>query len=158
MRLITHKARPFVKIIAVTVFILYLSYLFYLTFFSHLYGRGYFHRSMNLVPFMTIHSFLSSGYIRGILVNVFGNIAAFVPMGLLLPLVFSKSARLYRTLLIAFGVSLMIETVQYSLGVGAADIDDLMLNLAGGLTGYVVYAAGRALYGHIVRPRRTFDE
>ena len=153
-----NKSKIFLKIIAVTVFILYLSYLFYLTFFSHLYGRGYFHRSMNLVPFTTIQLFMVSGRIRGILVNVFGNIAAFIPMGVLFPLVFNKSVRLCRTLLITFAVSLMIEIVQYAFGVGAADIDDLKLNLTGGLAGYVIFMALRALYRHIVRPRRTLAE
>ncbi len=152
---IAKKAGPYIRIIVIVLFLLYLSCLFYLTFFSHLYGRGYFHRSMNLVPFATIRLFITSGHIRGILVNVFGNIAAFVPMGLLLPVAFEKSARLCRTLLITFGVSLMIEIVQYVFGVGAADVDDLVLNLSGGLTGYLVFAAGRVLYRHIVKPRHT---
>lgn len=155
---IAKKAGTYKRIIVIALFLLYLSCLFYLTFFSQLYGRGYFHRSMNLIPLETIRMFIASGHIRGILVNVFGNIAAFVPMGLLLPVAFKKSARLYRTLITTLGVSLMIEIVQYTFGVGAADVDDLMLNLAGGLTGYLVFAAGRALYRHIARSRHTIAE
>lgn len=141
-----------VKVTALTLFILYLSGLFYLTFLSQFYGRGYFHRSMNLVPFSTVFLFLSSGYARGILINIFGNVAAFVPMGLLLPLVSGKTARLFNVLLFACGISLFVEIVQYTLAVGAADIDDLILNMAGSLTGYGLHTLGRRLYRRIARP------
>ena len=155
MKTIAKKAETYTRIIFILLFVLYLSYLFYLTFFSHLYGRGCFHRGINLVPLATIRLFFASGYLRGILVNVFGNIAAFVPMGLLLPAAFNRTARLYRTLLVTLGVSLMIEIVQYAFGVGAADVDDPMLNLAGGILGYAVFTAGKALYRRIVKPRNT---
>ncbi|HEX2944974.1 MAG TPA: VanZ family protein [Clostridia bacterium] len=154
MRLFTYKA-GLIKIFVVIAFVLYLSFLFYLTFFSHLYGRSYFHRSMNLVPFATVRLFLASGHIRAIIINIFGNIAAFIPMGLLLPLVFRKLARFYKTLGIAFGISLMVETVQYAFGVGAADVDDLMLNLAGSLLGYLLFSLGRLLYRRMVKSRQS---
>ena len=147
MQPVVNKAKAFWNVSIIIIFILYLLYLFYLTLFSHLYGRGYFHRSMNLIPFRTIHQYLYERYINKIvLINLLGNIAAFVPMGCLLPLVLKKSAGILGTLLLAGGISLMIEVTQYIFGVGAADIDDLLLNLAGGLSGYALYKLAGIIY------------
>ena len=144
-----YNERFIVKITAIILFILYLSVLIYLTFLSQIHGRGYFHRSMNPAPFRTILMFLNSGRDRAILVNIFGNIAAFLPMGLLLPLVSGKFARFLKVLLFACGLSLLVEILQYALAVGAADIDDIILNTAGGLAGYGLYVLGSLLYRRI---------
>lgn len=138
------KTKIFWKIAFIVVFIIYLLLLFYLTFFSHIYGRGYFHRSINLIPLKTILQYVSSQLpIKIIVVNLLGNIGAFVPMGFLLPLIFSKCSNSLRVVLISIGVSMFIEIIQYSFGVGAADADDLILNLAGGLAGYAIYSLAR---------------
>jgi glycopeptide antibiotics resistance protein len=127
------------RIIAATLFLLYLSYLVYLTFFSHRYGRGYVHRSINLHPFRTIAEYAVASYNRNIIVtNLFGNIAAFAPLGFLLPLIGGrKAAGVFKIVLAAAGVSVAVETFQYLLGVGAADIDDVILNTVGGILGYL---------------------
>lgn len=145
----------FFKIILIILFVMYLSCLFFLTFFSRIYGRGYFHRSMNLIPFKTIHQYMTANYNSNIVMNnLLGNIAAFVPMGFLLPLVRNKSAGLLRTLLFAAGVSLMIEITQYIFGVGSTDIDDLFLNLDGGLLGYAFYKLAGMFYKKLTRLSR----
>ncbi len=127
------------RIIAAILFLLYLSYLIYLTFFSHRYGRGYIHRSINLHPFRTIAEYAAASYNRSIIVtNLFGNIAAFVPLGFLLPLIGGrKPIGVFKAALAAAGVSIAVESLQYLFGVGAADIDDVILNTAGGILGYL---------------------
>ena len=76
-----------------------------------------------------------------------GNVLAFVPLGILLPLVIGK---LWRSLFVVFisavCLSAAIEigqlTVSLSLGYGyrAADIDDVILNTLGALLGYAALA------------------
>lgn len=147
------KAKYFWRIAFRIIFILYLLFLFFLTFFSRFYGRGYFHRSMNLLPFGTILQYISGSLPNRIKVtNLLGNIEAFIPMGFLPPFVFNKSVSFLRAMMICAGISLFIEITQYTLAVGAMDVDDLILNLAGGATGYALYALARLFYKKLLRP------
>ncbi len=125
-----------IKYISMAMFVLYLSYLIYLTFFDHTYGRDVIHRSINIVPFRTIFKFLTRSDLKDILVNIAGNIAAFVPMGFLLPIAFSKLKGFLRVLFVVLAATLSIETFQYISGAGISDIDDVILNVIGGVMGY----------------------
>ena len=132
---------------ALLLFILYLLYLLYLTLLSPFFGRGYFRRSVNFVPLRTVQQYMSGNLpIRIAIVNLLGNVAAFMPMGFLLPMVWKKAAGIGRCLLISAGVSFIIEAAQYVFGVGSADVDDLLLNTVGGLVGYAFYAVTNLLY------------
>jgi glycopeptide antibiotics resistance protein len=75
--------------------------------------------------------------------NTLGNIALFLPLGILLPLTFDRFRSLKRVIAIAILVSLSIETIQFfSRFIGslrAVDLDDVLLNTFGALLGYVVY-------------------
>jgi glycopeptide antibiotics resistance protein len=125
------------KLISVIGFILYISYLAYLTLFDYSYGRGFTHCSINIIPLKTIKQFFTSSYNWHIvLVNIIGNIVAFVPMGFLLPIVFSKLFDLRRVLIVVLMATFSIEALQYVTRVGTADIDDIILNGLGGLLGY----------------------
>jgi glycopeptide antibiotics resistance protein len=77
--------------------------------------------------------------------NTLGNIALFVPLGILLPLVGKRFHSLRRVLLLASCMSLTIEMIQFVLRfVGnprAVDIDDVLLNTLGAGLGFVVYHA-----------------
>ncbi len=67
--------------------------------------------------------------------NVLINVFMFMPMGICLPLLSRKLGKWYWTLLIGFGVSGIIETVQYYTGIGIMDVDDLFCNALGALLG-----------------------
>jgi glycopeptide antibiotics resistance protein len=88
--------------------------------------------------------------------NTFGNIAMFVPLGILLPLLAIRFQSLKRVLLLALGASLTIETIQFFLRfVGnprAVDIDDVILNTLGACLGFAIY---RTLMRLPVRDERT---
>ena len=75
--------------------------------------------------------------------NTLGNIALFLPLGILLPLTFDRFRTLKRVLLIAFCLSLGIEAIQFfSRFIGsprAVDIDDVLLNTLGASLGFAVY-------------------
>lgn len=142
------------KIIWSILFLLYLLLLLFLTMYSRFYGRGHIHRSMNLIPLKTILQYLNANINRNIIVtNLLGNVVAFMPMGFLLPLVSKKFSGFFRAVLLTAGFSLLIETAQYILGVGAADIDDLILNTAGGLLGFLIFLACRMAYNLATRKK-----
>ena len=102
----------------------------------------------NLVPFRVFadsaaqiqhnHNF---GYF---IVNFFGNIAMFVPIGLFLPMLCPKCS-FGKTLLAGLGISLLIELCQIPLGRGV-DIDDLWLNTLGAAAGYALFALARRIW------------
>ncbi|TQL01964.1 VanZ family protein [Cellulomonas sp. SLBN-39] len=73
------------------------------------------------------------------------NVAVFVPLGMLVPLLTARPSW-RRTVLVAASISLGIEATQYvtahALGGGhIADLNDLVLNVLGGVVGYGVLAA-----------------
>lgn len=64
------------------------------------------------------------------------NIAMFIPLGVLLPLVARPFRRWYVTIPVGFGVSLLIECVQSLFAIGSPDVDDLFCNTLGSALGY----------------------
>jgi glycopeptide antibiotics resistance protein len=105
---------------------------------------------INIIPFdYSVRCFLQERnaypHVTGFcLRNTLGNIALFVPLGILLPLVSVRFRTLKRVLLLALCMSLTIETIQLVLRfVGnprAVDIDDVLLNTLGACLGFVVYS------------------
>jgi glycopeptide antibiotics resistance protein len=71
--------------------------------------------------------------------NLAGNIIAFMPMGFLLPIVFKRLNKFQNTVLVSLFFTVLIEVSQYILAVGVSDIDDVILNLAGAVIGYLIY-------------------
>lgn len=66
--------------------------------------------------------------------NLAGNFILFIPYTFIVMVLFNyKNSRL--VLLSVFLLSLSIETIQYVFRVGVADMDDLILNTAGGCAG-----------------------
>ena len=129
--------------LAVVLFGLYLLLLFYLLFFSESYGRtmdsGY---RYNLEPFKEIKRFWSNRDALGwnsVITNLAGNIVAFAPFGFFLPMLCRAGKNIVGCVLISAVFSLAVETVQLFSKVGAFDVDDIMLNAVGGLTGFFCY-------------------
>ena len=120
--------------------IVYIRYLVYLVFLSPYYGRGYLHRSYNFIPFKTIIEYTFFSHNLNIsVVNIVGNILAFVPMGFLVPIVFSKANSLKNIVIIVLIATNCIEIIQFISGVGTCDVDDVILNLIGGIIGFQTY-------------------
>jgi len=74
-------------------------------------------------------------YIEGILLNIL----LFVPVGYLVPSLFSGMRKWWRILLFACCFSLLIEMLQLITRRGMADIDDIINNTIGAAIGYTVY-------------------
>jgi len=135
------KSRP--HPLAVFLFIAYLLLLFYLLFFSESYGRtmdsGY---RYNLELFKEIRRFWSNRDSLGwnsVITNLAGNIVAFAPFGFFLPLLCRAGKNVFGCVMLSALFSLAVETVQLLSKVGAFDVDDILLNAVGGLTGFLAY-------------------
>ncbi len=117
---------------------------YYKIYFAHEYSRntikeGWKHA--NLKPFATISLFYNSRRMREEYKydNIGGNIIGFIPLGILLPIIFLSLRKIWKTVFIVFCISLFFETTQLLTGLGVFDVDDLILNTAGGLIGYLIY-------------------
>lgn len=71
--------------------------------------------------------------------HVGGNMMWFMPVGWLLPRLFPR-AKWHHALLAGLMLSLLVECLQYILGTGVSDIDDVLLNALGALIGYAMQA------------------
>lgn len=104
-------------------------------------GQNMVYRSINIIPFRSIMEYFtaSSETVKTFSFgNVIGNILIFIPLGLYLPLM-KKDKRAAISLLFVFIVSFSVEVVQGILGIGTADIDDVILNSLGGWIGILGY-------------------
>lgn len=127
---------------------IYLACLIYFMFFSESYGRTAMHRDYqyNLVLFREIWRFIRYWDLLGpaaVFVNLVGNVAVFIPFGFAVPLLFQKIHSFLQVLILTFGFSLLVETLQLLLKVGCFDVDDLLLNTIGGCIGYVIFVCIR---------------
>ena len=67
------------------------------------------------------------------------NILAFVPFGILLPMLGRRFQRLKIVLLCGFLLSGLIESAQFLFHLGWCDIDDVINNTAGAVIGYGIW-------------------
>lgn len=98
----------------------------------------------NFVPFQTIGGYIaalrSGSMSRSIPVqNLLGNLLLFAPMGVYLPLLFTGMRSFRKAMITTLGLLLGIELLQMFTRLGAFDIDDLILNMAGAMLGYGIY-------------------
>lgn len=130
---------------------LYLILLITLTLFDSLWLRNGFNFSgfdniqdrINLVPFKTIMTFVKefdSMYSTSqIMLNLFGNVCAFMPMALFLLLLFKRQNKAFQFVITLILMILGIEFLQLITGSGRFDIDDLILNLFGAVLVYLLF-------------------
>lgn len=102
--------------------------------------------NVNLTPFYSISQYLyllterPNPHLLGYaFVNLFGNIAAFVPLGFLLPCLWQKGRRFGWFLLGTAALLVAVELTQLFTLLGSCDVDDVILNLFGALIGYGVF-------------------
>lgn len=95
----------------------------------------------NIHPLVEIRRGLRSSASDATLANLYGNIAMFVPIGVLLVWLWTSPliARVIMATVAGAGLSLIIELVQLTLR-RVADIDDIILNASGALVGAVLAA------------------
>ncbi|OKK22956.1 hypothetical protein AMK16_02880 [Streptomyces sp. CB00455] len=106
----------------------------------------------NVHPGQSIRAYLDHGTFRETMRQVGGNLLLGVPFGILLPVLVPQARGLARVAVCTTVVMTLVELVQGALVTGRAfDVDDVILNTAGALLGYLLL--GRRL-GRAVHPRR----
>ena len=73
------------------------------------------------------------------LINIVGNMVAFMPFGFFLPIISRRSRKWYNTVSFGLIFSLILETLQLIFKVGSFDVDDMLLNTVGAGLGFLVY-------------------
>lgn len=145
------------------LFIIYICILVYFVFFSDRYGRGtrFIEYRYNFKPFAEIHRYVTYNEhftMENIITNLIGNVLVFVPVGFLVPIIKKEGVNVFTILRISFCMTLFIEVIQLAFRIGVFDVDDLIMNTAGGILGYVIFKMTqrwyRRLYLYKVRKNR----
>lgn len=132
--------------------VLYLVLLTYYLFFAETMGRTpdvHSEYSYNLVLLKEIRRFIVHREILGykaVILNLVGNVAAFMPFGFILPEVWNQLNHWYTITLLGFLFSLCIETAQLAGRVGSFDVDDLLLNTIGAMIGYFAFVVAKGVW------------
>ncbi len=102
--------------------------------------------NVNLKPFYTIRNYINvilhypeSYYYKHCIINLTGNIIMFIPAGFLLPRLFRPLRKFFCFLPTVIISILFVELLQLFALLGSFDVDDIILNLAGILIGYIVF-------------------
>jgi glycopeptide antibiotics resistance protein len=93
----------------------------------------------NLVPFHTLAIYLRNLDSEFWMRNLFGNLGLLLPLGLLGPIALPVLRRWWLVLPLALLISALIELAQFRIPDRSADIDDVIVNVAGALIGYLIY-------------------
>ncbi|MBR1554018.1 MAG: VanZ family protein [Oscillospiraceae bacterium] len=152
------KKNRFFLFLMVILFVCYLIGVLYLVLGERLLNgeSSRFHRVVNLpywkqvrqhtqlIPFRTILTYasrLKKNYpLRRIaFINLAGNLVLFFPMGIFLPYFFPKLRNLFRCSAVLIFMICSVEITQVFTLLGACDVDDLILNYAGALCGFIYF-------------------
>lgn len=107
----------------------------------------------NLVPFDTISVSIGRQLSLSQFMNLYGNIAIFIPTGIIISLLVKKKWSL--SFIISFGISLILECMQLFLSMGSFDVDDLILNTSGGIIGAGIVVIGSFIVKKLFRFRKV---
>ena len=135
-----HKKFVLHKELIYLISIIYILCLFHVvTFQDNNYGIS------NFVPFKEIfrYDFGTPKFMK----NIVGNIMLFIHYGFIASYLL-KNKKFSTITILTIIVSLTIETVQYYIG-RVFDIDDVILNLAGGIIGFLIYVGIDAIRSKI---------
>ena len=97
----------------------------------------------NLVPFHTLAIYWRNLGSEFWMRNLFGNVFLLLPLGLLGPIAIPALDRWWLIALVALLYSVAIELIQRLVPARSADIDDVIVNLAGALLGFAVWRVMR---------------
>lgn len=90
-------------------------------------------RSINLIPFA--ESVIVNGKIY--ISEIIDNLIVFIPVGLYIGML-GKEDKFYKKIIPIFLLTLIFESLQYILHIGATDITDIIMNTLGGIVGIII--------------------
>lgn len=73
-----------------------------------------------------------------VFVYALANLVIFIPFGILVPKVFRGVNTVWKMALVTFITSVCIELIQYVLACGYSEVEDVIMNVAGGVIGYLI--------------------
>lgn len=101
---------------------------------------------VNLEPFATVKLYWwilqnskNTALLTHAFVNLVGNVVMFIPLGFYVPYLGKKLRKFFPAMAVILLLILTIEAVQYVTYLGSCDVDDVILNMAGALFGYLFY-------------------
>ncbi|MBQ7940636.1 MAG: VanZ family protein [Clostridia bacterium] len=145
------------RTVMVTLFLLYSGIMLCMLFgrSTHNSGADYWHsvwENINIIPLKTTIDFFRDlfdpsdcGQFRHACINLFGNIAVFVPLGIFLPCIWEFQRRFCVFFCTASVIILAVECLQLFTLRGICDVDDFLLNLLGISVGFALYLWSRRL-------------
>ena len=101
---------------------------------------------VNLHPFQSIYTVYIRGLLEGYVslrytvLNLLGNLCAFMPLSVLLPALLRPMRRWYFFLPTVLATVVAVEGLQFWLMVGSCDVDDVILNVGGAMIVYLILA------------------
>ena len=101
-------------------------------------NREFGYWNYNLKPFEAYSYWFSLGITKGLILNLLGNIVAFMPMGFF-EMALSKHKKLWKVVLKCFIIVTCLELFQFLSCLGYLDIDDITMNTCGCLLGCLSY-------------------
>ena len=125
-----NKKIVFYREILYLIFVVYLLCFFYVLTFEDVDWS-----TANFIPFKEMFRYKVGS--RMFLKNVCGNIILFIPYGFFVAY-FTQIKKVKTITVLSLLVSLAVETIQYRIG-RVFDIDDIFLNIIGGILGYYFY-------------------
>lgn len=112
----------------------------------------------NFTPFKTIKMYIKYADRLNSFENLAGNVLAFVPFGILYPMLWKRKSGFLDMFANAFVLVLGIEIFQLFSAFGAFDVDDIILNCFGAVAGYVVYVGCRKFFPELYRKLSMEEE
>ena len=100
---------------------------------------------INLIPFSEIFRYEIGS--KMFIYNVLGNILLFVPYGYFVTR-YTESKSLFQIFLVSLITSFTVEFLQVKLG-RSFDVDDIILNVIGGILGYFLYCGLNSIRKHL---------
>lgn len=139
------------KKVIIVISIVYVAFMCYFLFFRSDFDIGgsyweHLYMNINVVPLNTIRQMVylivnvsNPHLLPYAIINILGNVVGFIPFGILLPCLLKQAQSMKKFLLYTIGVIITIELIQLFSLRGSCDIDDLILNTAGALIGYMLW-------------------
>ena len=109
-------------------------------------------RNINLIPFSEFLSDTGTVDPGGLVLNII----IFIPLGLYSGLIFKSWSMVQNTGLF-LSTSLLIESIQYFIRIGAFDITDIITNTSGGILGILLYKTIEKMAGNPYRAQKWIN-
>ena len=119
-------------LVLLAVFLVYLVIVIGAT----LLGRGGFYADRQVQPLFASYARAWAGFSKAEWRNLILNICMFVPFGMMLPWLSKRFRRFFRVYILGFMVTLVIEVLQWKLGRGIFEADDILNNTLGTMIGF----------------------